>query len=261
MSLLLICIVILIVVWKILNSSPTDIGNSSSTNIGNVGEMQVVLKLNRLPKEYITLNNVMLPTQYGTTQIDHIVVSPYGIFVIETKNFKGRIFGHESSEEWTQSLSDTKRRWKNQRYPFRNHIFQNLAHFKALKELLKDLGNFTIIPIVVFADRAELNITTPHHIVINLCNLNHIINRYTAPCIRQESISHIISRISAANITDKNIRDKHIHNVQTIQLNQKIDIANRRCPKCGGNLIEHKGQYGYFWGCSNYPRCKFTHKN
>lgn len=77
---------------------------SSPDNIGKAGEKRVARKLDWLPKEYIILNDIMLPTQYGTTQIDHIVVSPYGIFVIETKNYKGWIFGHENSEEWKQSL-------------------------------------------------------------------------------------------------------------------------------------------------------------
>lgn len=69
-----ICIVILLVVWKVWLSKPE--------NIGKMGEKLVARKLNWLSNEYITLNDVLLPTRYGTTQIDHIVVSPYGIFII-----------------------------------------------------------------------------------------------------------------------------------------------------------------------------------
>ena len=61
---------------------------SSPENIGKVGEKRVARKLDWLSKEYIILNDIMLPTQYETTQIDHIVISPYGIFVIETKNLR-----------------------------------------------------------------------------------------------------------------------------------------------------------------------------
>ena len=75
---LFICIVILLFVWKGWLSKPE--------NIGKMGERRVARKLHWLSKEYITLNDVLLPTRYGTTQIDHIVVSPYGIFIIETKN-------------------------------------------------------------------------------------------------------------------------------------------------------------------------------
>ena len=81
---------------------------SSPENIGKVGEKRVARKLDWLSKEYIILNDIMLPTQYGTTQIDHIVISPYGIFVIETKNYKGWIFGHENSEEWNKVYSERR---------------------------------------------------------------------------------------------------------------------------------------------------------
>ena len=54
--------------------------------------------------EYHLMNNITLPFKDGTTQIDHILVSRYGIFVIETKHYKGWIFGDENSKNWTQVL-------------------------------------------------------------------------------------------------------------------------------------------------------------
>ena len=81
MSFIAVIAFVLIVVWKIWMSSPK--------NIGKYGERRVARKLDWLPAEYVALNDLLLPTRYGTTQIDHIVVSPYGIFVIETKNYKG----------------------------------------------------------------------------------------------------------------------------------------------------------------------------
>lgn len=100
MVILFICIAVLLIVWRVWLSKPE--------NIGKMGERRVARKLNWLSNEYITLNDVLLPTRYGTTQIDHIVVSPYAIFVIETKNYKGWIFGHQDSEEWKQSLLGKK---------------------------------------------------------------------------------------------------------------------------------------------------------
>lgn len=67
--------------------------------------LQIILAF----KRYITQNDILLFTHYGTIQIDHIVVSQYGIFVVETKNYKGWVFGHENSEEWKQSLLGKKR--------------------------------------------------------------------------------------------------------------------------------------------------------
>lgn len=58
-----------------------------------------------LKAEYILLNDCTLPdSQNGTTQIDHILLSPYGIFIIETKNYQGWIFGGERQKSWTQKI-------------------------------------------------------------------------------------------------------------------------------------------------------------
>lgn len=134
MILLYICIIILLVFWRIWSSNPTNIGKS--------GEKKVARKLNWLSEEYVTLNDILLPTRYGTTQIDHIVVSPFGIFIIETKNYKGWIFGHQNSEEWTQSLLGKKTfwGWSSEQHKFRNPIRQNIAHSIAVKDILKDIG-------------------------------------------------------------------------------------------------------------------------
>ena len=80
---------------------------------GRIGEKKVAKILKSLPEtEYRVLSNVMLETSHGTTQIDHVVVSVYGIFVIETKNYKGWIVGSEYSETWTQNLYGEKYRLK-----------------------------------------------------------------------------------------------------------------------------------------------------
>lgn len=72
---------------------------------GAIGEKRVKNQLSKLPHEdYVILNDIMVETERGTSQIDHVVVSPYGIFVIETKNFSGWIHGSESSEYWVQTI-------------------------------------------------------------------------------------------------------------------------------------------------------------
>lgn len=240
-------------VWRIIMSSPD--------NIGKVGEKRVARKLDWLPKEYIVLNDIMLPTQYGTTQIDHVVVSPYGIFVIETKNYKGWIFGHENSEEWKQSLLGKERwyGWSSEQHKFRNPIRQNLSHTRAIKRILANIGDFRIIPIVVFSDRAELNITTPNHIVVNWCNLRSAIKQFNIPCIPEDLIKKITDVIASGNIIEEESRKTHVFSVQQTQIKKRQMIEGGICPQCKGSLVERNGRYGRFLGCSNYPKCKFTH--
>jgi hypothetical protein len=122
---------------------------------GPAGESRVARRLSRLPDEdYQVFTNALLPTRRGSSQIDHIVVSIYGVFVIETKNYSGWIHGNENSEYWTQTIYRTKTR-------FRNPIKQNWAHVYALKEVLSDFGRVVYHPIVVFAGSGELkNVTT-----------------------------------------------------------------------------------------------------
>ena len=251
-SIFIIIVFIGLFVWKIIMSSPD--------NIGKAGERRVARKLDWLPKEYVVLNDIMLPTQYGTTQIDHIVVSPYGIFVIETKNYKGWIFGHENSEEWRQSLLGKKRfwGWSSEQHRFRNPIRQNQAHTRAIKRLASEIGIFPIIPIVVFSDRADLRITTPNHIVVNWSSLRRVIKQFNIQCIPDKEIKRIITKINAANIIEEHVRKSHAIAVQQTQQRKQQQLANRICPQCHSALVERNGRYGRFLGCSGYPKCKFT---
>lgn len=242
------CLFVLLVVWKVWTSSPI--------NIGKLGETRVAIKLDRLPKGYITINDVLLPTQRGTTQIDHLVISQYGIFVIETKNYKGWILGHENSEYWTQSLIG--RGWINHKHNFRNPIKQNDSHVKALKRLLKDIGDFKIIPIIVFSDNATLKTTTPYNTVINWSQLRSTILAHHTKCISITDLPKIIKQIDLANVTNQVSRNNHAIYVQSIQHKKEIALDNFNCPKCGHPLTERYGINGQFIGCTNYPKCKFT---
>lgn len=113
---------------------------------GRVGEAMVsVGALRKLDKQrYRVFNDLVLPRPDGkrTTQIDHVVASPYGIFVIETKNYRGRIFGDPKARYWTQVLPGRKNR-------FQNPLHQNALHINALvkatglpKDHFKNLVHF-----------------------------------------------------------------------------------------------------------------------
>ena len=128
---------------------------------GKTGELYVSALLKGLPEEkYILLNDVMLPTGKGTTQIDHVLLSIYGIFVIETKNYKGWIYGGEYSEHWTQNI------WGN-KYKLYNPILQNQGHVKALRAYL-GVRNFPFISVITFS--SLLNAISNPILFVTLCN-------------------------------------------------------------------------------------------
>ncbi len=98
---------------------------------------------------YHRLNNITLPlTNGGSTQIDHVIVSVYGIFVIETKNYKGWIFGNEKQRQWTQVVMGRK-------YKFQNPLRQNYLHIKTLSDLL-DLEMSYFHSMIAFIGECEL---------------------------------------------------------------------------------------------------------
>ena len=218
-----------------------------------MGEFNVSVVLATLPKdEYQVINDIIIPSKYGTTQIDHVVVSIYGIIVIETKNYKGLIYGGEDAETWTKNM------WGN-KYSLRNPLKQNYGHVKSLQAIL-NIPKEMFIPIVVFSNRAKLRVQT-QETVINLWRLRSEIKKHKIPIIPSEQLIDYRSSIELAAIDDKDIAKSHKANVRQ-NLNQRSQaIANGLCPRCGGYLVKRNGRYGNFYGCSNYPNCKFTLKS
>lgn len=220
---------------------------------GWFGETIVASILSGLPEiEYKVLNNIMLDTEYGTTQIDHVIVSIYGIFVIETKNYKGWITGSEYADQWTKNMYGKK-------YNFRNPLKQNYAHVKALKALL-DLTEDIFIPIVAFSWNTDIKVKTSKPVVY-INQLKKIVLSYQHEKLNINDIQHIADRIASANVDSKDNRKEHISSIRKKVSDNKTSISINVCPRCGGDLVKRKGKYGYFTGCSNYPKCKYTLNN
>lgn len=236
---IIICIPVIILLLRLLPSK------------GKVGEMWVASILKKFPvNRYKIINNLLLTSNGYSTQIDHIVISIYGIFVIETKFYQGWIYGVENSEYWTQNIYGNK-------YQLRNPIHQNQGHIRALKFLLKDYGNIPFISIVAFSRQASLGIDA-HSPVIYWDQIPRIINQFETRVLSESQIQSIYNILLANNTEDKDAKKQHISNVRHNELKRDIAIANGYCPQCGGTLTLRQGKYGKFYGCSNYPHCKYT---
>ena len=123
--------------------------------IGFFGEFWVKRELEKLPKdEYIILNDLLISNYINTYQIDHVVISKYGIFVIETKNYNGLIVGKEYSDKWVQYLGKSK-------YYLYNPLYQNYGHIKVLQSML-NLGKNSFISIICFSNRSKLRVNLPN---------------------------------------------------------------------------------------------------
>lgn len=240
---------------------------NSARQKGKRGEMRVFSILSRLSDEYTILNDLVFRTEKGTTQIDHVVVSKYGVFAIETKNYRGEIYGDDNRKEWTQvivtEMTYLKKWWKTYTYVTKNHFYnpvkQSLRHAFIIKELLSTYPHVKVVPIVVFAGDAILsNVDSQHHVVYEK-NLLNVIDGYRTIYLNDDDVQKIIDILEKNNIRGFVNDKQHVDNLRAAKRGVNVTINSGICPRCGGQLILRKGQYGKFYGCSNYPSCSFTH--
>lgn len=157
---------------------------------GRIGERAVrsVIGKDLDEETYIEFHDLIIPSRSGTTQIDHIYVSVFGIFVIETKNYTGWIFGSEKQSKWTQVV------YKQKHY-FQNPLHQNYAHIKALSELLQ-LPEEKFHSMVVFLGDCELKTQMPP----NVCRIRQAasyIRRFQTTLLLPQEIEAAIAVLSS----------------------------------------------------------------
>lgn len=222
---------------------------------GSWGEYKVARQLKKLnPEEYKVINRLLFRTEDRSSQIDHVVVSRFGIYVIETKNFKGWIHGADSSEYWVQSIY-------SQKNEFRNPVKQNWSHIYALKNILGEYGKITYYPIVVFAGRAQLrNVYSSTPVIYRWDLCDTILHNRATSCLSAEQVNEIAYILNSVNRKFINAKRDHVQQVRQEVYKRERKIESLICPKCNSDLVIRDGKFGQFYGCSNYPRCKYTLK-
>ena len=146
------------------------------------------------------------------TQIDHVVISIYGIFVIETKNYKGWIYGNERTANWLQNIYGHK-------YSIVNSVRQNYGHIKALEYVVKADGwkNVPFYSIVAYSDEAVLKVTAEHATVVNFSDLLSTIKMLSdEACMSKEQMREICKLFKKADVNSFLNRRKHIKEVKKL---------------------------------------------
>lgn len=153
----------------------------------NYGEAVVANAIEKyFQKPNVLLNNVTFEGANGTTQIDHILVSEAGIFIIETKHYKGWIFGNVNSAHWTQVIY----KWKSK---FQNPVRQNYGHLKTIQSFF-NLPEDTFIPLVVFSGDAELK-GDFGPTVFRLPQFVNYLNEYRPVIFDERKMAYIVGRL------------------------------------------------------------------
>jgi len=247
---------------------------------GMIGEAFINLGIRLFldKREYHLLKNVTLPTPQGTTQIDHVIVSRFGLFVIETKNIKGWIFGNPAHKSWTQQLY-------RRRHTFQNPLRQNYLHLMTLKSLL-GLADHQLHSIIYFIGDCTFKSPMPDNVMNR--GLIRYIKGKTTPVLTPAEVTRVIDTIQQGRLAANwQTHKQHVAQLKTRHsdaphpplsvaampvVNQVVNAAptitesltkqNPLCPRCGNQMVLRTAKRGdnkgnRFWGCSGYPKCRF----
>ncbi len=221
----------------------------SPSVIGYVGELKLRFVTNVLldGKVYHPFHNIVLPTPDGTTQVDHVLISRHGIFVIETKNMKGWIFGDPHQREWTQVLF-------RRRYRFMNPLRQNYKHLEAVKAAI-GVSPRAFQSVVVFVGRSRFKTQMPSN-VIGLGELRRYIRSRDLQLLDEDEVRQAVRRLEHRQLSGPLTRWAHLR-----ALRKKSE--HPLCPRCGREMVLRGARGGpgagnEFWGCSGYPQCTAT---
>lgn len=219
------------------------------------------------------MTNVLLPTDSGTTQIDHLIFSPFGIFVMELKNMKGKIYGKANETQWTQFFSKTKT------FKFQNPLRQNYKHVKIVEAIIGAPPE-SFRSIVIFTGFVDKLPEIPN--VLKPLAAIDSIRAFKTPILSEQDLETYFERIRAASLESGRANEKeHISHVKEI-----VEGKDRKtppavpvppvmpppvqeelrdgepvlCPRCGSEMVHRiskkKEDAKPFWGCSRFPKCR-----
>lgn len=227
------------------------------------------------------------------TEIDVMMISPQGIFVFESKNYSGWIFGNEKQKTWTQTLPSGRNVTKEH---FFNPIMQNKTHIKYLRKIVGD--DVPIHSIIVFSERCELKKVHVESQNVYVIKRNSLIKCVSMICdntskvvMDQNKIDEIYFKLLPLTNVSEEVKKQHIETINqkyssnsqsdiicasspvsnNAELKQEIrEIVNNDtdskedliCPRCSSKLVLRTAKKGenagkQFYGCSNYPKCRY----
>lgn len=181
---------------------PLPPGKPTAATRGIEGERRVAKILGKSSPEqsYYVINDYFFVSGRVSCQIDHIVVSKYGVFVIETKNLSGRIYGKDTDQTWTQVLNYGKNKYK-----IYNPVKQNMGHINCLKTILP--YNTKIFGMVVFIS-ADIRFLKSNHVCF-VRDLVSWLESFTTSVMDESWIQTVLNCLKDYECTDERVWAEH----------------------------------------------------
>jgi restriction system protein len=181
-------------------------------------------------------------------------VSKYGIFVVETKNMKGWVFGSENQKQWTQQIFKHKSK-------FQNPLHQNYKHVKTLEATLaieSNAKNDSIFSVIIFIGDSTFKTKMPKNVRFARGGIEYIKSK-TDIFFNYQEVANVIEQVESGRLERSfKTNREHVKHVKEI-VNEKSNIKS--CTKCGADMKLRKATKGKnagneFWGCSTFPKCR-----
>ena len=267
------------------------------SDLGKYGEYLIYKQLKHLEETGGKfLFNLYIPKENEeTTEIDVLLICPKGLFVFESKNYSGWIFGNEFQKTWTQTLPQGR---DSRKEHFYNPIWQNQAHMKHLKNLLGE--HLSMRSVIVFSERCTLKNVNVQSIDIHVINRYDIKDLFSTLCgedipdsLTETEIADIYNKLYSYTQVSSEVKTQHIANIEkNLGLSQETVVEQvveetviapivaeepvvteadapventqlLKCPKCGGTLVLRTAKRGphagkQFYGCEGYPKCRYV---
>lgn len=271
--LIVLAVVVIAIVAGIVYKGPNEKGettlsedvsqaqNEQRQKKGTIGERKIYAILENLKGSKGMLPNCYLPLENGeTTEIDLILIHESGIYVIESKNFGGWIFGNDTQKFWTQSFSDG--RGGSKKYKFYNPLWQNEMHIRAVQKILEN-SRVNIYSYIVFGDDCQLmslQLSRRDCYVVQQKELLAKISENAVgygQLLSNKMIEECYQKLLPYACVTQEQKEEHIRNLQKMHEQDAL-----KCPWCGGRLVlrtprNPANASKKFYGCSNYPKCKY----
>ncbi|RSK28848.1 NERD domain-containing protein [Bacillus sp. HMF5848] len=220
-----------------------------ATRKGEIGEYKIDIQLDQLPKDCRYLSDLLVKNPKAKSwysQIDHVVLTPYGIFVIETKNYQGTIYGGKDRKTWLV----------NGKFKMMNPFVQNYGHIKALTSFIDKKYHDLFISMVSFTKRCTFKVDLDYRkiasneIIVYDIELSEFIHRkvsvlrvhHKEPLLTEGDISIIYNAFTKANITDPKVREEHKHALKSNASDEKSS-SNSTCTVCNKPVSDKVKMY------------------